>query len=253
MTDENSAPPAPLTGRVTEIFSSLQGEGQLLGERMIFVRLAGCPWRCRYCDTPGSLSAADGAAMSVEDVLDKIHHLQETHVHKWVSLTGGEPLVQVEFLKALMAACRRLDLSTYLETSGTQPELLKRVIDEVDQVSMDVKLPSAIGRSFWDEHAEFLKVGAGKTFLKIVLTAETTDEELERAFQVAASIDPMPPVILQPVTAVAELSARLEKNAGPPTVMPPPPARLAAWMDWARRKLPAVKLIPQMHPIWGLP
>lgn len=253
MNDDNGATAAPLSGRVTEIFSSIQGEGLLLGERMIFVRLAGCPWRCRYCDTPGSLSAGDGPILSVEEVLDKIHHLQEERVHKWVSFTGGEPLMQTEFLKGLMAGCRRLDLSTYLETSGTHPELLKRVVEEADQVAMDVKLPSAVGRAFWDEHAEFLKAGAGKTFLKIVLTAETTDEELERAFQLAASIEPVPVVVLQPVTPVAELADRLAGKNGPPSVLPPPPARLAAWWEWSRRKLPAVKLIPQMHPIWGMP
>jgi 7-carboxy-7-deazaguanine synthase len=251
MTEETLPATGP-RGRVTEIFSSLQGEGLLLGERMIFVRAAGCPWRCNYCDTPGSLSAAGAPELSVEDALDKIHHLLEEKPQKWVSFTGGEPLNQPEFVKALMAACRRLDLSTYLETSGTQPEALARVIEEADQVSMDVKLPSAVGREFWEEHAAFLKVAGGKAFLKVVLTADTTDEELERAFQLALAADPAPAVVLQPATPIADLKERL---AGAPhkIIQPPPPARLVAWWDWARRKLPGVKLIPQMHPIWGVP
>ena len=56
-------------GRVTKIFSSLQGEGLRVGERMVFVRLAGCPWRCRYCDTPESLDFDSGEEMGTEDVL----------------------------------------------------------------------------------------------------------------------------------------------------------------------------------------
>lgn len=245
--------PAPLKGRVTEVFSSLQGEGLRLGERMIFIRLAGCPWRCRYCDTPGSLSAAGAAEMSVEDVLDRVHHLQEERIHKTVSLTGGEPLMQADFAGALLAALKRLDLTTYLETSGTHPALLERVIAHVDQVAMDVKLPSAVGRAFWDEHAEFLKAARGKAFVKIVLTADTDDEELARAFQVIASVEPVPAVVLQPVTPLGELAARLDGRADGPLVMPPPSARVVAWWEWARRKLPDVRLSPQMHPIWGVP
>jgi 7-carboxy-7-deazaguanine synthase len=239
-------------GRVTEIFSSLQGEGLRLGERMIFIRGAGCPWRCRYCDTPGSLTAGQGREMTVEEVLDEVHHLQEKRVHQWVSLTGGEPLSQPDFVKELAAGLKRLGLSTYLETSGTQPEVLKRVIEWIDQVAMDVKLPSSIGRAFWDEHAEFLRTSAGKAFVKIVLTADTTDEELERAFALAAAADPVPPVILQPVTPIAELEGRLA-GADKGLVSPPTPARLAGWWEWSRRKLPLVKIIPQMHPVWGMP
>jgi organic radical activating enzyme len=241
------------TGRITEIFSSLQGEGTRLGERMIFVRLAGCPWRCDYCDTPGSLAAAGAKEFSVEDVLDEVHHLLEDRPQETVSLTGGEPLAQTAFLKALMGALRRLGLRTYLETSGTHPDLLRRVIDETDVVSMDVKLPSSVGRAFWEEHAAFLKAAAGKAFLKVVLTEKTTDEEMERALRLAASVLPAPALILQPVTPVAPLADRLAARAVAARVLPPPPARVAAWWEQARRRLPAVKVIPQMHPLWGVP
>ena len=39
---------------VMEVFASIQGEGRYAGEPQVFVRLHGCPLRCRYCDTPGS-------------------------------------------------------------------------------------------------------------------------------------------------------------------------------------------------------
>lgn len=241
-------------GVVSEIYSSLQGEGIYLGERQIFIRLAGCPWRCRYCDTPKSLTRDGHRTLSVEDVLDEVHHLQEKFEHRTVSITGGEPLVQTEFLQALLPALRRLGLRTYLETSGTHPELLKRVVDECDVVAMDLKLPSSIGRGYWDEHTAFLAAAGAKAFAKIVLTSESSDAELASAFSVLAAADPVPPVVLQPVTTIRELERRLESS--PETsgmVVPPPPHRVLEIWDKARQRLSDVRLIPQMHPLWGIP
>jgi organic radical activating enzyme len=246
-----------LKGRVTEIFSSLQGEGLRLGERMIFVRLAGCSWRCRYCDTPASLSARTGTETTVEDVIDRVRSLREEQPQETVSLTGGEPLLQTEFLGALLTAMKRLNFFTYLETSGTYPELLKPVIDQTDLVAMDIKLPSAVGRPFWEEHADFLNISSGKVFVKIVLTEGTTDEELERSFRIAAAADPIPAVVLQPATAIVDLEARILRgkdglSPDGPWVLPPSPSRLQQMWERFRRRLPDVRIIPQMHPIWGV-
>jgi hypothetical protein len=76
---------------------------------------------------------------------------------------------------------------------------------------------------------------------------------LERALQVVASVDPAPDIVFQPVTPIAALDDRLKNLENGARVLPPPPARLAAWWEWSRRKVPVVKIIPQMHPIWGLP
>ena len=246
-----------LKGNVTEIFSSLQGEGLRLGERMIFVRLAGCAWRCQYCDTPTSLLMRRENETNVEDVMDRVRALRKERPQETVSLTGGEPLLQTDFLGALLTALKQSDLFTYMETSGTHPELLKRVIERTDLVAMDMKLPSAIGRPFWEEHAEFLKISAGKVFVKIVLTEETTEEELERCFRIAEDADPVPAVVLQPVTAVTRLEARIKRETGRrsadgPWVLPPPPSRLQILWERFRRRLPDVRIIPQMHPIWGV-
>jgi 7-carboxy-7-deazaguanine synthase len=239
-------------GYVSEIFSSLQGEGIHVGERQIFIRLAGCPWRCRYCDTPGSLSAESGEALSVEDVLDRVHHLREERPHRTASLTGGEPLSQAEFLSALLPALRRLGLRTYLETSGTMPEALRRVVGECDVVAMDIKLPSAAGRPFWEEHREFLSLAGGRAFVKLVLTDESTQDEFEASLRLLAAADPVPALILQPVTAVEDLESRLKGGSAGP-VRPPPPHRIIQWWELARQRLPDVRLVPQMHPVWGLP
>ncbi len=241
------------TGYITEIFSSLQGEGPHMGEREIFIRLAGCPWRCDYCDTPDSLTTQGAKQYSVEDVLDEVHHLQEERRHGVVSLTGGEPLNQAPFLSELLPLLRRLGLKTYLETSGTAPELLRRVIDHCDVVAMDIKLPSAIGREFWKEHKEFLAIAGKKAFVKVVLTNKTTEEEVRRAMDVVSSVDPSLCFVLQPVTATNDLRSRLKESAAAGKITPPDPKTVARWWGAALEKLSDARLLTQMHPIWGLP
>jgi 7-carboxy-7-deazaguanine synthase len=238
---------------ISEIFSSLQGEGPYVGERQIFIRMAGCPWRCRYCDTPGSLEARGHRTFTVEEVLDEVHRIQEKQIHRTVSITGGEPLMQADFLAALMPSLRRLGLRTYLETSGTHPGLLRRVIADCDIVAMDIKLPSAIGRGFWIEHAEFLEIAGDKAFVKLVLTADTTPEEIQRSLDLLASRRPAPTLVLQPVTPIEDLEPRLKNTASRAWIKAPSPDRLADWRDLARQRLPDVHVIPQMHPQWGLP
>jgi hypothetical protein len=88
--------------------------------------------------------------------------------------------------------------------------------------------------------------------LSVVQTKPTTDGEMEKTVALAASADPAPLLVLQPVTPAAPLLDRLAGRAAP--VEPgPAPAKIAAWWDAARRRLPAVKIIPQMHPLWGMP
>jgi 7-carboxy-7-deazaguanine synthase len=243
------------SGRVSDIFSTLQGEGIYVGQRQIFVRLTGCPWRCRYCDTPHSLGHDGHPTLSLQQVLDKILELQTARDHGAVSVTGGEPLLQSEFLAALLPAIKDLGLKTYLETSATHPHLFRSLAPLCDVVAADIKLPSAIGRPFWAEHEEFLRLAGDRAFVKIVLTSETTDDEFETAVNLLLRLTPVPPLVLQPVTAIADLEGRLQEADAVAVVqiLPPAPARLVGFWDWARQRVPVVKLIPQMHPIWGLP
>jgi organic radical activating enzyme len=250
---------------VTDIFSSLQGEGLFVGEPMVFVRLAGCPWRCRYCDTPGSLSLDAGSERTVEDVLARAQELERERPHKAVSLTGGEPLLQADFSAALLKGLKGLGVRTYLETSGTHPEALRGLIADTDVVAMDVKLPSAIGRVFWAEHEEFLRIAGGKAFVKIVLTEDTNEEEMARAIDLLSAARPVPPLVLQPATVVADIP-RAEKRgqhthlpvgemsmlSRAPGASPPSPKRTEAWKEFAQRRLTDVRVLPQMHPLWGV-
>ena len=99
---------------ITEIFSSLQGEGPFAGHPAVFVRLAGCvPPFCDWCDTPQALGS--GIHMSVQEVEDEIVR----HPHPLVVVTGGEPFLQWDTgLERIVHTLRDSGRRVQYETSG---------------------------------------------------------------------------------------------------------------------------------------
>lgn len=97
--------------KLTEIFLSIQGEADAVGWPTVFVRLTGCPLRCRYCDTEYAFYG--GQWFDITKVLDEV----AKHGVHHVCVTGGEPLAQKGCLPLLTALCDAgYDVS--LETSG---------------------------------------------------------------------------------------------------------------------------------------
>ncbi|MBW9264906.1 MAG: 7-carboxy-7-deazaguanine synthase QueE [Candidatus Thiodiazotropha sp. (ex. Lucinisca nassula)] len=119
--------------RITEIFLSLQGEGRSAGYPTVFVRLTGCPLRCRYCDTPYAFSG--GEKYTLEEILQQVAGYDVEHV----CVTGGEPLAQQECLSLLRALCDA-DYRVSLETSGAFD--IGSVDERVTRV-MDLKTPGS--------------------------------------------------------------------------------------------------------------
>ncbi len=97
--------------RVNEIFHSLQGEANAVGFPTVFVRLTGCPLRCRYCDTEYAFHAGDWH--DLESITEKVREFGARHV----CVTGGEPLAQPNCLKLLKRLCDE-GFEVSLETSG---------------------------------------------------------------------------------------------------------------------------------------
>jgi len=221
-----------MKAKISEIFSSIQGEGLYLGKRHIFVRFYGCNMRCAYCDTMPS----HYEELSVGETIDKINsYLLDKPT---VSLTGGEPLIHVGYLKLLLKKIKSSGLETYLETNGTLPGALNKVIDMVDIIAMDIKLPSSThDRSFWDEHEEFLKIAERRdVFIKIVVTGDTKKDEFEQAVRLIKSVAPTIPLVIQPVTPCG--SVRKISNA-----------KLDNFYNYASSVLRDVRIIPQVHKI----
>jgi 7-carboxy-7-deazaguanine synthase len=128
----NPDEPAPRL-KITEIFRSLQGEGDSVGFPTVFVRLTGCPLRCQYCDTAYAFTG--GEWWSLDAILERVAALDASHV----CVTGGEPLAQRNCLPLLARLCDA-GYQVSLETSGALP------VGEVDgrvRRVVDVKTPAS--------------------------------------------------------------------------------------------------------------
>ncbi|MEM3938571.1 MAG: 7-carboxy-7-deazaguanine synthase QueE [Saccharolobus sp.] len=108
--------------RVIEIFTSIQGEGEVIGIPSNFIRLATCNLRCVWCDTKYSWEA--GIEMSEEEIISKIRK-----DIKVTTITGGEPLLQN--LLFLVRELKKLGHKIIVETNGTikPSEELRKLVD----------------------------------------------------------------------------------------------------------------------------
>ena len=235
--------PETTTVAVDEIFLSLQGEGLEVGRPQLFLRLGGCPLRCTYCDTPRSwkprqLSSIGQIEAELDGLLDKAK-LQRSDL--MLSVTGGEPLEQADFLAAWLPTWGGPVL---LETAGIYAKDLRRVLPHVNLLSLDWKLPSEVR-----EGGELLQPGeclmAARDSevavqVKLVVTETTTAVELEDVLHQVETIAPQCTVFLQPVTPF---------GAGP---KPPSGQQLVDWsVAFARFNLD-LRALPQMHPVLGI-
>lgn len=118
---------------VTEIYRSVQGESTWAGRPCTFIRLSGCPLRCRWCDTVYGF--AQGKEMSVEEI---VAAAQEAKI-PLVELTGGEPLAQ-EQTPALADALLQAGFEVMIETSGSEPI---ETLDPRVHIIMDLKCPGS--------------------------------------------------------------------------------------------------------------
>jgi 7-carboxy-7-deazaguanine synthase len=145
---------------VTELYASIQGESTHAGRPCTFVRLAGCPLRCRWCDTEYSFT--EGGRREVADVVDEVRRLGVP----LVEITGGEPLAQRGFAALCRALCDA-GLEVLIETSGAY------ALDDVDPraiVIADLKCPGSgeAARNLWPTLAALRPIDE----LKIVVADE---------------------------------------------------------------------------------
>lgn len=100
--------------RIAEIFTSIQGEGSLVGVPSVFIRVSGCNLRCGWCDTPYASWSPEGPTMNLPDILLEVEKSKAKHV----VLTGGEPML----FDAIEPLCRELTERGFhitIETAGT--------------------------------------------------------------------------------------------------------------------------------------
>ena len=265
---DNAAGIAPsLSGHLSEMFCSVQGEGLFVGERQIFVRTAGCAATCSWCDTvyskvqtPRFVIHGEGEVparwrpnpVSLDDVLADVVQCARDHAPvSTVSITGGEPLEQPEFVAALARSLRARSLRVYLETAGIHPQALGAVVEHVDVIAMDIKLPSATGVEHWNAHREFFNVlrrgdfdpatGRHSLFVKVIIDLKASVAEIERAAELVAAFSPRVPFVLQPESETLFSPSRQDRG----TLL----ELIDAGARAASLRLETVRVIPQTHKV----
>lgn len=179
--------------RISEIFLSLQGEGDAVGWPTVFIRLTGCPLRCTYCDTTYAFSG--GTTRTFAEILHTVAEFGVRHV----CVTGGEPLAQKGCLELLSQLCD-LEYQVSLETSGALDVAL---VDQRVVKVMDIKTPGSgeAARNRY-ENIDYLRPGDQ---VKLVL-ANRDDFDWARAVIEHYRLNERCSVLFSPVQG--QLSAR---------------------------------------------
>jgi len=209
---------ATTTLRLTEVFLSLQGETQRAGLPTVFIRLTGCPLRCRWCDTTYSFQG--GETVTLTSLMARVAE----YGVPTVCVTGGEPLAQKGCLPLLSALCDA-GYSVSLETSGA---LDVSMVDPRVSRIVDIKPPDSgeEPRNRWENLAHL----NAHDEIKFVL-ASRSDYEWAREVVRAQGLDQVCPILFSPVQG--EL----------------PPAQLA---DWILADRMPVRMQVQLHKVlWG--
>ncbi len=239
-------------GEILEVFSGIQGEGLSVGVRQIFVRFAGCNLECAYCDT---MDGFDGVRqclaertpgrrdfeklpwpLSVDTCVEAVRRLTgHGFAHHSLSLTGGEPLLQVDFIQEMLKALNR-SMPVYLETNGTLPDNLEQLLEFIDILSIDIKLIDDIDEIPHREmHRRFLELSSGRDmFAKLVVTSKVTLQQMESVCRLIQDVDWTIPLVLQPAT---------DRGA----VEGPSSEQLLEMNAVCLGILPYVRIIPQTH------
>ncbi len=228
-----------MKGYISEVFSSFQGEGGSVqgscqGKRQIFIRFAGCNLAeqakpCVWCDSPKAQRQDPPQArvekkpgsmtfdtltnpLDIDKVLELVEGLRSPDLHS-LSITGGEPLCQPDFLEALCTGARQ---RIYLETNGTLPEAARSIAPHIDLACVDLKDESAIPYPGWKEVVEMeldtirhFKAAGVIAFAKVVVTDKTKPENLSWYAKKLSEIGT--PLAIQPATLQGVVRVSIEK------------------------------------------
>ncbi|MGI0047084.1 MAG: 7-carboxy-7-deazaguanine synthase QueE [Nitrosotalea sp.] len=233
--------------RLYEIFTSIEGEGILYGTKTLFVRLAGCPFKCFYCDTKEALPMTSGSEYTIDEAKKLIENNLVKNTYK-VNFTGGDPLAQSEAVSELAKFVQQKKIPTYLESSCFDSTRFEQVLPYFDYIKIEFK---TLDSEFVDEkhystllenELQCLKlaINSGKTtYIKIVVSSRTTLEQFKQiltgVFDITKS--KVAGFIIQPTYGIAE----------------PDLKQLLGFYDAVYTYYGEVRIVPQLHKFIGAP
>ncbi|MEO9362535.1 MAG: 7-carboxy-7-deazaguanine synthase QueE [Nitrososphaera sp.] len=235
------------TVRLSEIFTSIEGEGVFFGTKTMFVRLAGCPLKCHWCDTPYAIPMDSGDSRSLDEVKEMISRDMQENTFK-VNFTGGEPLAQHEAVIELAKFVReKKGVKTYLESACYDSARFAKVLPYIDICKIEFKMRDARAvdeknyNNLLKNELECLEIAtkAGKMpYIKVVVTNSTDAGEfsglVRQVFRVASPKN-IAGFIIQPSHKTDE----------------PVLERLFAFYDAVYPFYDQVRVVPQLHKIIG--
>jgi organic radical activating enzyme len=234
--------------RLFEIFTSIEGEGILYGTKTLFVRLAGCPFTCFYCDTKESLPLDSGKEYTIEEACKLIDFNLKNQTYK-VNFTGGDPLIQHNAVAELARYVQTKKIPTYLESSCFDSDRFNHVLPYFDIIKIEFKTKDS---DFVDtKHYERLMENAIKclklsiaskkiTYIKIVVSSKTSLKDftdlVNKIFNTTSN-QKINGFIIQPTYGISEPSLDLLLNL----------------YDLVYPHYIDVKVVPQLHKFIGAP
>ena len=234
--------------RLFEIFTSVEGEGILYGTKTLFVRLAGCPFTCFYCDTKESLPLDSGTEYSLEEACNLIDSNLIKQTYK-VNFTGGDPLLQYQAVAELAKHVQSKKIPTYLESSCFDSKKFDHVLPFIDIVKIEFKTKDSefVDSEHYDKlitnAMECLKSSVSSkkiTYIKIVVSSKTDLNDftnLVKSIFNSISENQINGFVIQPTYGIAEPSLDL----------------LLKMYDIVYPFYDEVKVVPQLHKFIGAP
>lgn len=233
--------------QLSEIFTSIEGEGIFFGTKTLFIRMAGCHLKCHWCDTGYALPMNSGNSYSLNDVKNMIREKLTKNTYK-INFTGGEPLIQYDIVKDLARFIKEeIGLRTYIESSCYDFNRFNEVLPYFDICKIEFKMKDSnvVKKEHYNNllknEMECLKMAIKNnkiTFIKIVVSNYTNVEEFsELIYDIFGTInaESLAGFIIQPTTKINE-----------PTV-----ESLLKFYDLVYPKYNDVRIIPQLHKVIG--
>jgi 7-carboxy-7-deazaguanine synthase len=195
---------------INEIFYSIQGEGFLAGVPSVFVRLAGCPLRCRWCDTKYAWDQVVGEERTISDVIQTVQQWQ----CKFVVITGGEPMINSDLPK-LVNQLKDLGKYITIETAGIKfiedlsCDLMSISPKLSNSTPTDPKLAEVHEKSRLDTAVLRKLIDSYNYQLKFVVDSQNDLEEINQIIRKIGSVEPRKVMLMPQAATRDELLAKL--------------------------------------------